>query len=101
MFTIIRLTLLGIFCAYLVSFSSFTAADLPMPDIAAAPQSESILPNLEEGKVTDFLAEVQNFCSNYVKLCELRDAALHMAHVQAVTATGALHDWLAEGLDEG
>jgi len=101
MFTIIRLALLGCLCAYIFSITPFAETSLPMPEIASGTQSESILPDLEEDTVKEFLAEIPNFCSNYAKFCEFGDSALHIAHVQAVSLTGALHDWLADGLDKG
>ncbi len=101
MFTIIRLAFLGFLCAYLLSYSPLSGADLPLPDGTLGAQSESIVPDLEEDTITDLMGTVQNFCSDQPKVCEMRDAALRMAHVQAVSLTGALHDWLAESLDEG
>lgn len=71
-----------------------------MPTVSKSAQKDSLLPDLKRQTVTDLWSKVENFCTDHPTTCQMRDAALHMAHVQAVALTGALHDWLAEGLEE-
>ena len=68
---------------------SFGSGEFPVGD-------EPSIPEL----VGSGLHYAATLCENQPLVCEVRDAAVRKLHVFAIDATGSLHSWLKEGLDE-
>ena len=57
-------------------------------------------PNRADDLVMSTVRKLSTLCEDHPSVCEFRDVALHAIHVQAVHATGALHNWLKARLEE-
>ncbi len=57
-------------------------------------------PSRADNLVMSTMRKISTLCEDYPSVCELRDAAVHALHVQAVNASGALHNWLKARLEE-
>ncbi len=57
-------------------------------------------PSRADDLVMSTVQKISTLCEDHPRVCEFRDTAVHVLHVQAVYATGALHNWLKARLKE-